>query len=227
MTYRKLSFLLKRYFGLTHRESRGFIFILPAVAVLYAVPLIYSGFFISETKFDLEFYRSQIDSLQALGWVEVASLPYYEQEYQDSIKKAKRNQNNIYKKMKFDEADSLVLQIVPGIGQTMASRIVKFRDALGGMIAPDQLMDVYGMNEELNERIFEYFDFTPGVNSFIKINLSDVQELSKHPYINYGSAKVIVAYRQHHGDYRSADDLKKIRIFTDQWIEKISPYLEF
>lgn len=122
--------------------------------------------------------------------------------------------------MSFEEAESLVLQIVLGMGQIMASRIVKFKEALGGMNFKEQLMDVFGMSEEVNERIFEYFEFTTGIHTYIKINHAEVQYLAKYPNINYGSAKVIVAYRQHHDPYKAPDDLKKVRIFTDQWIEK-------
>jgi DNA uptake protein ComE-like DNA-binding protein len=38
---------------------------------------------------------------------------------------------------------------------------------------------------------------------------------------------VIVAYREQHGLYTQADDLLKIKIFNEEWLERLKPYLEF
>jgi len=45
-----------------------------------------------------------------------------------------------------NEADSLELQYLPGIGPVFASRIVRFRESLGGFHHVSQLMDVYGFD---------------------------------------------------------------------------------
>lgn len=148
----------------------------------------------------------------------------------DTIKKAvlvSRQRNPGFNKLDFNEADSVVLQIVPGIGQTMASRIVKFRENLGGLHLKEQLLDVYGMTPELVEKLFDHFEFSPGVTRMIPINQVSVQDLAKHPYISYGAAKVIIAYREQHGAYRRPDDLLQIKIFNQEWVDRLAPYLEF
>jgi DNA uptake protein ComE-like DNA-binding protein len=129
--------------------------------------------------------------------------------------------------MLFSDADSIVLQIVPGIGQTMAGRVVKFRENIGGLYSKDQLLEVYGMTPEVLEKVFDYFEFVPEIKNKILINQADVNTLAKHPYINYGSAKVIIAFREQHGPYQSADDLLKIKIFNQEWVDRLKPYLEF
>lgn len=136
------------------------------------------------------------------------------------------NQSSL-KRIPFSEADSVTLQIVPGIGPAMASRIIKFRESLGGMHSKNQKQDVYGLKEEVADGIWEYIDFESGISKKVQINEWDVSELAKHPYIGYGEAKVIVANRNQHGKYTNADDLLNVKIFTSKWINKISPYLDF
>jgi len=130
-------------------------------------------------------------------------------------------------KIPFSEADSITLQIVPGIGSGIAGRIIKFRENLGGLHSRNQLLDVYGIEEELVDRLFEHFIFDQGTLNKIDINALTIAELAQHPYITYGQAKVIVAYRDQHGPYQHPDDLLKIKIFTREWLEKLVPYLDF
>lgn len=223
----KLKFFLKNYLGFSNRESRGFILLIPALLVLYAVPMVYESIIIKRNKIDYEIYLNKMDSLENSGWNRVETQ-YDISSGQDTSKTNFRPRNlPQLNKISFDDADSIVLQIVPGIGSATAGRIIKFRDAIGGLHSSEQLLDVYGMSPEVMERVFEYFEFTPGIKSKININSADVQILAAHPYINYGSAKVIVAYREQHGPYRVADDLLKVRIFSQAWIDRIKPYLTY
>ncbi|GAB2628213.1 ComEA family DNA-binding protein [Belliella aquatica] len=224
---RKLKFFLKNYLGFSNRESRGFILLLPALLVLYAVPVVYESIIAKRNQIDYEIYLNKMDSLENAGWNRLETQ-YYLSSSQDTSKTNSRRRNQPQlNKISFDEADSIVLQIVPGIGSATAGRIIKFRDAIGGMHSSEQLLDVYGMSPEVMERVFEYFEFTPGIKAKININTADIQTLAAHPYINYGSAKVIVAYRDQHGPYSVADDLLKVRIFSQEWIDRIKPYLTY
>jgi DNA uptake protein ComE-like DNA-binding protein len=127
----------------------------------------------------------------------------------------------------FSEADSVVLQIVPGIGALTAGRIIKHRENLGGYIQIDQLHEVFGLKPETIPVIWEYFDFDRVAPRRIEINTVPVEELAKHPYISYQEAKVLVAYRLQHGPYLQLDDLLKVKIFKADWVNKIGPYLDF
>ena len=146
---------------------------------------------------------------------------------QDTVKKSTLNKQleNI-QRVSFSEADSTILQIVPGIGPGTAGRIIKYRENLGGFHSTNQLSEVYGMKPETIELMWEFFDFTPAIFRKINLNQSTIEEISSHPYVTYGEAKVIVAYRNQHGAYQSADDLMKIRIFKEEWIRKLAPYLD-
>ncbi|UJP63288.1 ComEA family DNA-binding protein [Mongoliitalea daihaiensis] len=224
----KFFFWLKTYLGFSKRESQGFVLVLPILVGLYSIPKIYEHIVQQHTSTDYNSYQNIIDSLVIAGYER--TIPNLETQQQDSTQKRNstpRPRATALNKLDFNEADSIVLQIVPGIGQTMAGRIVKFRDGLGGMMEKEQLLDVFGMNEEVMERVFQYFDFTPGIYKKVAINQWDASSLANHPYITYGAAKVIVAYRTQHGPYSEAEDLLKVKIFTEDWVEKIKPYLNF
>jgi competence protein ComEA len=228
----KLYFFLKSYFGFSKRESRGFVLVIPALVILYLVPSGYDWLLRKRNEEKYLAYSEKIDSLIQAGWK--PSINNFESKPNSSVSDTVKKTNNYQKpkspqltKMSFSEADSVVLQIVPGIGQTMSGRIVKFREDIGGLYRKDQLLEVYGMTPEVLDRVFEYFVFEPGIKNKIQINQTDVNTLAKHPYINYGSAKVIVAFREQHGPYQSSDDLLRIKIFNEEWIDRLKPYLEF
>ncbi|MFD2202461.1 ComEA family DNA-binding protein [Shivajiella indica] len=228
----RLFYFLKSYFGFTRRESRGFILVVPSLILLYAAPSVY-GLMIkkkSDKQFDL--YMERVDSLIQAGFtpfdkkspIQVHFGNLDSTKRKSSFQPVKKSELNT---LDFNEADSIVLQIVPGIGATMAGRIIKFRDNIGGIYEKDQLLEVYGMTPEVLDRVFEYFVFKPGVIRKLSINDSDISALAKHPYISYGAAKVIVAYREQHGNYTKAEDLLKIKIFNQEWVSRLEPYLEF
>lgn len=227
----RIYFFLQTYFGFSRRESRGFILVLPAIFLLYSIPLGYD-WVVSKTQEDIYLsYEKKVDSLLTAGWTVIDNpKDLIQKPYPDSTKRSntyKRPPSPQLNKLKFSEADSIVLQIVPGIGPSMAGRIVKFRENIGGIHQKDQLLDVFGMNPEVMERLFDYFDFDKVPIKKLHINSADANALSKHPYINYGAAKVIVAFRDQHGPYQKPEDLLKIKIFTEDWISRLVPYLEF
>ncbi|WP_373520524.1 ComEA family DNA-binding protein [Aquiflexum sp.] len=228
----KIYFFLKSYFGFSQRESRGLLLVFPAIFLLYMIPSVYNKLLRHQNKNRYEHYIQKADSLIQAGWMPYEPVSFISEKNseQDTVRKAgqyKKSRSPQFNKLDFTEADSVVLQIVPGIGQTMAGRVVKFRENIGGLYEKDQLLDVYGMTPEVLEKIFEYFDFKPGVANKLLINQLDASILAKHPYLTYGAAKVIVAYRDQHGPYSQAEDLLKIKIFNEEWLERLKPYLEF
>ena len=58
--------------------------------------------------------------------------------------------------VELNAADTAILKSLPGIGSAYASRIIKYRDLLGGFYSPKQLLEVYNFPEETFENISEY-----------------------------------------------------------------------
>ena len=124
-----------------------------------------------------------------------------------------------------NDADSLELQYLPGIGPAFASRIVRFRDLLGGFHDVSQLMEVYGFDSVrfagLEGQV--YVDTTKVQR--IALNTADYQRFRDHPFISHKLANAIVQYRKQHGQYRAISDLLRIAIMDEQIFRKIAPYL--
>ncbi|TCK85740.1 helix-hairpin-helix domain-containing protein [Albibacterium bauzanense] len=134
---------------------------------------------------------------------------------------------NLQLLIELNSTDSLELQELRGIGPVFASRIIRFRDLIGGFYASSQLLEVYGMDEERysNLQANIYTDSTKVKK--ININAVSYQELSRHPYISPKQANVIVQYRNQHGNYLEHTDLLNIEILNEEFLRKIAPYLSF
>ena len=223
----RLFFWFKTHLGFSAKESRGFLLLIPFLLLLVGASQVLAWAKDRNAEKLYQHYLNQVDSLERAGVQLLASpLPTFNPEDTLSRSHSAKVSDRI-KRLPFSEADSVVLQIVPGIGALTAGRIIKHRENLGGYIQVDQLHEVFGLKPETIPVIWEYFDFDRVPPRRIEINTVPVEELAKHPYISYQEAKVLVAYRLQHGPYLQLDDLLKVKIFKADWVNKIGPYLDF
>src|SRR5690606_21708752 len=127
--------------------------------------------------------------------------------------------------IELNKTDSIELQQLRGIGPVFASRIVRFRDLLGGFYDKSQLLQVYGMDEERYLAIKDFVHADKALVQKININAADYQSLVKHPFVSPKQANVIVQYRIQHGNYTDTADLLKIATLDEEFLRKIAPYL--
>lgn len=125
-----------------------------------------------------------------------------------------------------NKADTSEWKKVPGIGSVYAFRIVKYRDLLGGFAHVEQLLDVYGIDQELFSRIAVYIE-PDGNYRRIQVNQADFKELLRHPYLNYKQVQAIMGLRRKKGDITSIRELSILDEFTPEDILRLEPYLEF
>ena len=123
-------------------------------------------------------------------------------------------------------ADTAQLIALRGIGATLAGRIVKYRDALGGFISQDQFRDIYGLDSATVDELSKYGQIRSAPRR-IAVNTATAEQLDRLPFLSRRQAQIIVSYREQHGAYTSAESLKPIRILDEKTIAKIVPYLEF
>jgi len=117
-----------------------------------------------------------------------------------------------------------MLTNIKGIGPVYSSRIIKYRDLLGGFIAKEQLKEVWGFSEETYQIALPQIVVSDRVQK-ININKATAEVLKQHPYINWKIANAIEKYRKANGSYKSVADLNKLHLLDKATIEKISPYL--
>lgn len=145
------------------------------------------------------------------------------------------NQSNKYKsvnKLQYGEtiylnsSDTIDWKKVPGIGSTFASRIVKYRNILGGYVAVEQLLEVYGMDVDRYSNILPFVEVDLGVSK-ININKLEFKELLKHPYLNYKQVQAITNLRSKKGDIKSINELSILNEFTESDLLRLEPYIDF
>ena len=136
----------------------------------------------------------------------------------------------IYKKDKqlvfnLNEADSLDLVQLYNIGPTFARRIIRYRTLLGGYVDIRQLWEVRGMDSVRYNDIAPYLYADPADITKIDLNSATLEQLKRHPYLDYYQAKAIVQLRDASGPYSTTEDLLKIPIIDNETYTHIAPYL--
>lgn len=98
-------------------------------------------------------------------------------------------------------------ETLPGIGPVLATRIVKYRDKLGGFAEINDVQKTYGISDSVFSKIKPFLQ----LNNIGKpsINTAGVAMLQKAG-VSSAIAIAIVEYRTQYGLFASLDDLKKI-----------------
>lgn len=127
-------------------------------------------------------------------------------------------------------ADTTQLMQIRGIGRGLSARVVEYRQRLGGFLREDQLAEIYSLRDapDLVDSLRKYTFVRPGfAPAPIDVNQAPFEILQAHPYVGKRLARVIVAFRQQHGPFKQAADLRQIRILDEASYEKMQPYLRF
>ena len=123
-----------------------------------------------------------------------------------------------------NQADTTLLQRVPGIGPYYARRIVSYRQRLGGYYRMEQLLEIEGFPESS----LSYFSIADdAVVRKLNVNRLSLNELRQHPYVGYYRAKQIVDFRRTHGRISSLNELSLSKDFTPEVIERLEHYVEY
>ena len=120
--------------------------------------------------------------------------------------------------------DSTELVRLPGIGPAYASKILRYREQLGGYLSLSQLTEINGLSDTLM-KWFIIGDTIP--MRMVKVNSGTIAELRRHPYINFYQARVIVEYRRERGNIKGPEQLSFMEEFTERDLDRLLPYLDF
>src|SRR5262249_21223 len=108
----------------------------------------------------------------------------------------------------------------------LASRIINFRQRLGGFYSTEQIKEIYGLQDSVFQKIKNLLRLGNVITKKININTASKEELKSHPYIRWNLANAIVEYRNEHGNFTSVSDLRNIAVITDEAYEKIVHYVD-
>lgn len=125
-----------------------------------------------------------------------------------------------------NSADTSAWIALPGIGSKLASRIVAYREKLGGFYSIAQVREVYGLPDSVFQKIKSRLQSEPELLRKMDVNSVTAQELGVHPYFRGKLATLLPAFRQQHGAFTNLEALKNIPAVTDDIFQKVSPYLK-
>ena len=120
-------------------------------------------------------------------------------------------------------ADTTSLVTIPGIGPYYARKIVQYGNRLGGYVSVDQLDEI----EDFPTEAKKYLVINNPAPKKLNVNQLSLNELKRHPYINFYRAKAITDYRRLHGAIKSLNDLRLNKDFTPDIIKRLTPYVAY
>ena len=120
-------------------------------------------------------------------------------------------------------ADTTLLKMIPGIASKRAARIVAYRKALGGFVSIEQAMEA----TEMPDSVLQYMTISVITIAKININKLSVQQMMKHPYLNFYQAKAIFEHRRNKGELHSIEELSRLEAFKPTDIDRLQPYIVF
>ena len=127
-----------------------------------------------------------------------------------------------------NKADSILFEQLPGIGEKLSSRIVRYRERLGGFVTLEQLKEVYGIQDSLFQQLKGQLLLSKNdVPRKLALNRADYKTLRQHPYVSHLMAKILLAYLRVHERIKDEEELININGLDKKELEKLLPYLDF
>lgn len=128
-------------------------------------------------------------------------------------------------KLELNAADSASLRKLKGIGPAYAARIVKYRELLGGYVAVEQLLEVYGMQEEYYQMFADKLTIDQSKVKQLSLMENSFKTLVRHPYLSYEQVQAIFNARK-----KRTSEQEMVKWLQDEMeaidFIKIKPYLK-
>jgi len=130
-------------------------------------------------------------------------------------------------KCNINSADTNELKRLKGVGSFYARKIVERRDELGGYHHLGQLLEIWKMTPEKIDQFADQVVIDLAELRKIQINQSTAQQLSQHPYLDFGLSSKVVLKREEIGRFKDMDELSKSGLLDAELCRKLAPYLKF
>lgn len=123
-----------------------------------------------------------------------------------------------------NRCDSATLVRLPGIGPYLARKILERREALGGFLKPEQLLEVYRFPDSSYQYLKEHLLINPGDIRKIGLNTATEERLGLHPYIGAQMAANILLLRKGLDSFRQITQLRQVPLMNEEKYRKIAAY---
>jgi competence ComEA-like helix-hairpin-helix protein len=221
------------WFRFTRKERLGIYLLSSLIMLIWLLPSVFSS--ANDPLIPLQITAVEIDSLEKILIQREQLTPY---RISDTGRRSKTVASKYYPVsspvivsravLDINTADSADLEQLPGIGEKLSARIIKYRDKLGGYIDVQQLKEVYGMTDSNYLKCKGQLKVSANFRPLkIQVNRADYASLRKHPYIHHFFAKSLTAYIKAHERMLDSEALFEIGSLSKEEILKVLPYLDF
>lgn len=129
------------------------------------------------------------------------------------------------KTIEINTADIAGFESLYGIGNKLATKIINFRDKLGGFYSIDQVGETYGIPDSTFQKIKAQLKVDGQSIKKININTASYAELNNHPYISAKLAFQVLKQRKEKGNFTSIEAVKELATQTADDYDKFSRYI--
>lgn len=119
-----------------------------------------------------------------------------------------------------NEADAEAWKSLPGIGNVLAERIIKYRERSHGFGSKEELRSVFGLSDSLLAKLDPYLQVHESTRPKISLNRASAYQITLKTGIPAAHAKDIVRWRQENGLFTEMEELLAIPGFQPEWISR-------
>ncbi|MGC9330850.1 MAG: ComEA family DNA-binding protein [Bacteroidales bacterium] len=128
--------------------------------------------------------------------------------------------------VKINTANKKELLETETISESLAQRIIAYRNMLGGYYKTNQLLEVYGISQEDMNKLKDRIIIDEENITYIDLNEISFADLLRHPYMSKNNVKNIMEYRDFAGRIKHPEELLKNNVIPDSTYQKILPYIQ-
>ena len=115
---------------------------------------------------------------------------------------------------------------IEGVDEYLSERIIKYRSKLQGFSFKEQLLEVWGLDELIANKILSTFSIkNKPIIKKVNINTASFKEVLSNPYIDYELCVKIFDYRDEVAELQSISEIKNIEGFPIKKYNRIVLYL--
>lgn len=190
--------LIRDWLSFSRKERTGVIVLLCIITLTWVLP-----FFFSTEKVPDEILQITPVRYETAKAIVVVKMSGRKRQWSDTTEKLDRNDSRKFVKqpprLDINLADSSSLEALPGIGEKLSSRIVRYRDRLGGFVVLTQLKEVYGLSDSTYQLVSKFLFVANGYKPVkIAVNQAAYADFRRHPYFTMTFLKALLAYRKTH-----------------------------
>ena len=207
---------LRQWFGFTRRERRASLMLIVLIVIVVCV-----RFLIPDNKAIVNYIPIEKELIESDSVMPILTELIVTSNVQSRASVTKLEIIDI------NSCDSTELLSLPGIGQVLSARIVRFRNLLGGYVSTEQLQEVYGLSPETFNIIKNMVMVDTTLIDKINVNSADFRRFSRLPYFERQEINDLLRYRNENGQILNISELIENNILSEEKAIKVKPYLNF